>query len=82
MTSTPLALKLCGFLYIFILITNAASVGLGNRTGETDLAFMKELLEGGKVTPTIDRRYSLSELPDALRHLEKGHARGKIIITM
>jgi hypothetical protein len=38
--STPLALKLCGFLYIFILITNAASVGLGNRTGETDSAAM------------------------------------------
>jgi NADPH:quinone reductase-like Zn-dependent oxidoreductase len=48
----------------------------------TDLAFMKELLEGGKVTPTIDRRYSLSELPDALGYLEKGHARGKVIITM
>ena len=40
MTSAPLALKLCGFLYIFILITNAASVGLGNRTGETDSAAM------------------------------------------
>ena len=40
MISTPLALKLCGFLYIFILITNAASVGLGNRTGETDSASM------------------------------------------
>jgi hypothetical protein len=40
MISAPLALKLCGFLYIFILITNAASVGLGNRTGETDSAAM------------------------------------------
>jgi hypothetical protein len=40
MISTPLALKLCGFLYIFILITNAASVGLGDRTGETDSAAM------------------------------------------
>jgi hypothetical protein len=40
MMGTPLALKLCGFLYIFILITNAASVGLGNRTGETDSAAM------------------------------------------
>jgi hypothetical protein len=40
MVSAPLALKLCGFLYIFILITNAASVGLGNRTGETDSAAM------------------------------------------
>jgi hypothetical protein len=36
MTSSSVALKLCGFLYIFILVTNAASVGLGNRTGETD----------------------------------------------
>jgi len=38
MIGTPLTLKLCGFLYIFILVTNAASVGLGNRTGETDSA--------------------------------------------
>ncbi|MDH4136921.1 MAG: NAD(P)-dependent alcohol dehydrogenase, partial [Anaerolineae bacterium] len=49
---------------------------------KTDLAFMKELLEARKVTPTIDRRYSLSELPDALRYLEKGHARGKVVITV
>jgi NADPH:quinone reductase-like Zn-dependent oxidoreductase len=49
---------------------------------KTDLAFMKELLETGRVTPTIDRRYALSELPDALRYLEKGHARGKVIITV
>jgi NADPH:quinone reductase-like Zn-dependent oxidoreductase len=49
---------------------------------KTDLVFMKELLEAGKVTPTIDRRYSLSELPDALRYLEKGHAQGKVVITV
>ena len=49
---------------------------------KTDLVFMKELLETGKVTPTIDRRYALSELPDALRYLEKGHARGKVVITV
>jgi NADPH:quinone reductase-like Zn-dependent oxidoreductase len=48
---------------------------------KADLVFMKELLEGGKVTPVIDRRYTLSELPDALRYLEKGHARGKVVIT-
>jgi hypothetical protein len=40
MIRAPLALKLCGFLYIFILITNAASVGLGNRTGEMDSTAM------------------------------------------
>jgi NADPH:quinone reductase-like Zn-dependent oxidoreductase len=49
---------------------------------KADLVSMKELLEAGKVTPTIDRRYSLSELPDALRYLEKGHARGKVVITV
>jgi NADPH:quinone reductase-like Zn-dependent oxidoreductase len=48
---------------------------------KTDLLFMKELLEG-QVTPVIDRRYSLSELPDALRYLEKGHAQGKVVITV
>jgi NADPH:quinone reductase-like Zn-dependent oxidoreductase len=49
---------------------------------KTDLVFIKELLEAGQVTPAIDRRYSLSEVPDALRYLEKGHARGKVVITM
>ena len=43
---------------------------------------MKELVEAGKVVPVIDRRYWLSEVPDALRHLEGGHARGKVVITV
>jgi NADPH:quinone reductase-like Zn-dependent oxidoreductase len=47
-----------------------------------DQVFIKELLEDGKVTPVTDRRYSLSEIPDALRYLEKGHAQGKVVITM
>jgi NADPH:quinone reductase-like Zn-dependent oxidoreductase len=49
---------------------------------KTDLVFLKEHLEAGKVDPVIDRRYPLSELPDALRYLEKGHARGKVVITV
>jgi NADPH:quinone reductase-like Zn-dependent oxidoreductase len=49
---------------------------------ETDLVFVKELLESGQVSPVIDRRYPLSDLPDALRYLEKGHAHGKVIITV
>jgi hypothetical protein len=44
--STSLSLKLCGFLYIYVLITNAASVALGNRTGETDsLALLRSISE-------------------------------------
>ena len=47
-----------------------------------DLVFMKELLETGKLVPVIDRRYTLSEVPEALRYLEEGHARGKVVITV
>jgi len=47
-----------------------------------DLQFLKELIEAGKVTPVIDRAYPLSETRDAMRHLEEGHARGKIVINV
>ena len=47
-----------------------------------DLVFLQELLEAGKVAPVIDRRYELSEVPDALRYLGEGHARGKVVITV
>jgi len=47
-----------------------------------DLAALKDLIEAGKVTPVTDRCYTLREVPDALRYLEQGHARGKIVITV
>ncbi len=47
-----------------------------------DVAFLKELIEAGRVAPVIDRRYPLSEVPDALRYLEEGQARGKVVITV
>jgi NADPH:quinone reductase-like Zn-dependent oxidoreductase len=40
------------------------------------------LMESGKVIPVIDRRYKLSEVPEAIRYLEEGHARGKVVITV
>jgi len=49
---------------------------------EEDAVFIKELLEAGKVVPVIDRRYPLSEVPEALRYLEEGHAQGKVVITV
>jgi NADPH:quinone reductase-like Zn-dependent oxidoreductase len=47
-----------------------------------DLLFIKELLEAGKVVPVIDRTYPLSEVPEAIRYLEEGHAKGKVVITL
>jgi NADPH:quinone reductase-like Zn-dependent oxidoreductase len=47
-----------------------------------DLIFLKELFEAGKVKPVIDRRYPLSEVPDAFRYLEEGHVQGKLVITV
>ncbi len=52
------------------------------RPNQKDLGVMKELLETGKVLPVIDKRYSLSEVPEALRYLGEGHARGKVVITI
>ena len=43
---------------------------------------MKELLEASKVKPVIDRRYLLSEVPEAIQYVEEGHARGKVVITV
>ena len=49
---------------------------------QKDLVIMKELLEAGKVVPAIDRRYTLSEVPEAFRYFGEGHAKGKVIITV
>ncbi|UCE08136.1 MAG: NAD(P)-dependent alcohol dehydrogenase, partial [bacterium] len=47
-----------------------------------DMEFLIELYEAGKVKPVIDKRYSLSEVPEAYRYLEEGHAKGKLVITV
>ena len=52
------------------------------KINKEDLGFLGELLEAGKVRSVIDRRFELSQAPDALRYLGEGHARGKVIITM
>jgi NADPH:quinone reductase-like Zn-dependent oxidoreductase len=49
---------------------------------QKDLVSLRELLEAGKVTPVIDRRYSLREVPEAIRYLEAKHVRGKVVITV
>jgi NADPH:quinone reductase-like Zn-dependent oxidoreductase len=47
-----------------------------------DLQLITTLIEAGKVTPVLDRTYALSDVPEAIRHLEEGHARGKLVITV
>src|SRR5438045_1411228 len=47
-----------------------------------DLALLGDLMQSGKVTPVIERRYKLSEAGEALRYLEKGHARGKVVVMV
>ncbi|HMI32012.1 MAG TPA: NAD(P)-dependent alcohol dehydrogenase [Candidatus Limnocylindrales bacterium] len=57
-------------------------VPLMAKRNKDDLIVLKELIEAGKVTPVIDRSYPLSEVPEAIRYLEEGHARGKVVITL
>jgi NADPH:quinone reductase-like Zn-dependent oxidoreductase len=47
-----------------------------------DLQLLKQFIEDGSVTPVIDRTYPLAQVPEAIRYLEEGHARGKIVITV
>ncbi len=77
-------------LFEHILVGAWASRGGNKKIGlmgtakpnQKDLLFLKELLETGKIVPVIDRRYPLSETAEAIRYLEKGHAQGKVIITV
>jgi NADPH:quinone reductase-like Zn-dependent oxidoreductase len=52
------------------------------RNKKEDLVTLGELLETGKVTPVIDKTYTLDEVPQAIRYLEEGRARGKVVITL
>ena len=52
------------------------------KLSKEDLTIMRELMESGRVTPVIDKRYRLSEVPEAIRYLAEGHARGKVVITL
>ena len=47
-----------------------------------DLADLADLIQTGKVKPVIDKTYTFSQLPEAMRYLEEGHARGKVVVTV
>ena len=68
------------------LISMTGSKKMGSmgvaKPNQKDLVFIKELIETGKVKPVIDRRYPLRAVAEAIRYLEEGHARGKVVITV
>ncbi|UCG68370.1 MAG: NAD(P)-dependent alcohol dehydrogenase [Thermoplasmata archaeon] len=76
------------FKVIFLgpLITRKSNKKMGLNSWDSDknedMKFLIELYESGKVKPVIDRRYPLSEVPEAYRYLEEGRAKGKLVITM
>ncbi len=53
-----------------------------SKENHADLEVLSQFIEAGHVTPVVDKAYPLAEAPDAMRHLEAGHARGKVVITM
>ena len=52
------------------------------KPNKEDLLFLRQLIEGGKLAPVIDRTYPLAEVPEAIRYMETGHAQGKVVITI
>jgi NADPH:quinone reductase-like Zn-dependent oxidoreductase len=72
------------FLGALVSMTGSKKMGMNpwKTNKKEDLAFLQELFESGKVKPVIDRRYPLSEVPEALRYLEEGKAKGKLVITV
>jgi len=67
------------------VISMTGSNKMGNflaKANHKDLVFIKELLEAGKIRPVIDRRYPLNEVAEAIRYIEEGHAKGKVVITV
>jgi NADPH:quinone reductase-like Zn-dependent oxidoreductase len=63
-------------------LVSQSFVTLLAKASKEDLTITRGLMESGKITPVIDKRYRLSEVPEAIRYLEAGHARGKVVITL
>ena len=64
------------------LFSSRKVIGFIAKSSQDDLALIGELIASGKLTPVIDRCYDLSEAADAVRHVEEGHARGKVVINV
>jgi NADPH:quinone reductase-like Zn-dependent oxidoreductase len=73
--------RLVKAMVLFPLVSQRLALFEAKQSGD-DLRLLQELIEAGKIAPVIDRTYQLSETPEAVRYLETGHARGKVVITV
>jgi NADPH:quinone reductase-like Zn-dependent oxidoreductase len=78
----PLARSITALVLSRFVSQKLVAFFLARLSKDGDLAILRELMKAGKVTPVIDKRYRLSEVPEAIRYLEEGHARGKVVITL
>jgi NADPH:quinone reductase-like Zn-dependent oxidoreductase len=76
----PLALPFKAMIYSWFVSQKMGMMMA--ETSQSDLAYLAELIQSGKIKPVIDRTYKLSEAKDAFAYLEQGHARGKVILTV
>ncbi len=68
-------------LFLSLFVSQKAVMFIA-KSSQDDLTLLGELIATGKLKPVIDRCYSLSDAPDAVRHVEEGHARGKVVIAL
>jgi NADPH:quinone reductase-like Zn-dependent oxidoreductase len=68
-------------LLLFPLVSQKLSMFVASENS-ADLVILRDLIEAGKITPAIDRTYPLSQAPAAIRHVQEGRARGKVVITI
>lgn len=81
-SSTAGVLQSLIFNTIIAKIKRRKTVAFIANLNQADLIFIKELMEARKVVPVIEKEFSLSETPQAIRHVEGGHTRGKVVIRV
>jgi len=73
----------CMFLGPYLsLVSKKRIANLIVKRDQTDLTLLRNLIESGKIVPVIDKIYKLSEVTEAIKYYEKGHSKGKIVITI
>jgi len=73
--------RLVKAMVLFPFVSQRLALFEAKQSGD-DLRLLQELIEAGRIAPVVDRTYQLSETPEAVRYLETGHARGKVVITV